>query len=260
MKRLLLSLILFFPTALVAQELHTFSNGEVADAEKINENFEFLVKTIEALQSRIGAIENPPVVYSKSLGSALQSDGLTFAAESKAFAYVERGVNTGRHYWEVTARCGPDTRGGLMGVIEANSLPNSLETLNPNGSTESEDEIFIGSDGARVFRGATPNGAEDWGFLSTAENDVFLIALDLNSSSIYFGKNGVWAGDADPVENRNPSYDGLNGTYNAFIAGASRECDPNTFVTNFGASDFAYKVPSGYFKGYCPTIDCEIAE
>ena len=46
MKRLLLSLILFFPTALAAQELHTFSNGEVADAEKINENFEALKSEI----------------------------------------------------------------------------------------------------------------------------------------------------------------------------------------------------------------------
>jgi len=259
MKRLLV-LLLFFPSLASAQELHTFSNGEVADAEKINENFKLLLTKMEALQSRVEAIEEPPVVYSNSVGSALQSDGLTFAAESKAFAYVERGVNTGRHYWEVTARCGPDTRGGLMGVIGANSLPSSLETLNPNGSTESEDELFIGSDGARIFRGTTPNGAEDWGFLPTAENDVFSIALDLNSNSIFFGKNGVWAGDADPVENRYPSYNGLNGTYHAFIAGASRECVPNTFVTNFGASDFVYKVPSGYFKGYCPSNDCEIAD
>ena len=44
MKRLLLSLILFFPAALAAQELHTFSNGEVADAEKINENFQYVLE------------------------------------------------------------------------------------------------------------------------------------------------------------------------------------------------------------------------
>lgn len=43
MKRLLLTLPLLFPTALSSQELHTFSNGEVADAEKINENFEYLL-------------------------------------------------------------------------------------------------------------------------------------------------------------------------------------------------------------------------
>jgi hypothetical protein len=260
MKRLLFLLLLACPTVTSAQELQTLSNGEVADAEDINDNFRLLLTKIESLQSRIEAIEDPPIVYSKSLGSALQSNGLTFAAESKAIAYVERGVNAGRHYWEITARCGPDTMGIQMGVIGANSLPNSLEALNQNGSTESEDEIFITSDGARLFRGFTSDGAEDWGFLSTATNDVFLIALDLNSSSIYFGKNGVWAGDADPVKNLNPSFEGLNGVYNAFIAGTSRECDPNTFVTNFGASDFAYNVPSGYFKGYCPTIDCEIAE
>ena len=44
MNRLLLSVLLLFPLTLSAQELHTFSNGEVADAEKINENFEYVLE------------------------------------------------------------------------------------------------------------------------------------------------------------------------------------------------------------------------
>ena len=44
MKHLALSLILIFPAAIAAQELHTFSNGEVADAEKINENFDYVLE------------------------------------------------------------------------------------------------------------------------------------------------------------------------------------------------------------------------
>ena len=39
MPYLLLSLLLIFPALTSAQDLHSFSNGEVADAEKINENF-----------------------------------------------------------------------------------------------------------------------------------------------------------------------------------------------------------------------------
>ena len=57
MKRLLLSLILFFPPALAAQELHTFSNGEVADAEKINENLNLLLKKIDALEEQAAVAE-----------------------------------------------------------------------------------------------------------------------------------------------------------------------------------------------------------
>ena len=42
----LLTQLLFLSTLVSAQELHTFSNGEVADAEKINENFEALKSEI----------------------------------------------------------------------------------------------------------------------------------------------------------------------------------------------------------------------
>lgn len=51
MKRLLVLLLLFFPGLVSAQELHTFSNGEVADAEKINENFEALKSEMSDSQS-----------------------------------------------------------------------------------------------------------------------------------------------------------------------------------------------------------------
>ena len=80
MRYLLLVASFLIAPLVSAQELHTFSNGGVADAEKINENFRLLLAEIEALQSRVEAIEVPPVGYSKSLGYALQPNGLTFAA------------------------------------------------------------------------------------------------------------------------------------------------------------------------------------
>jgi hypothetical protein len=51
MKYLLLSFLLGFPTLTSAQEFQTFSNGEVADAEKINDNFSALKNDIADLQS-----------------------------------------------------------------------------------------------------------------------------------------------------------------------------------------------------------------
>lgn len=44
--RLLLPAIFFLPTLALAQELHMFKNGEVADAEKVNENFSRLSNLI----------------------------------------------------------------------------------------------------------------------------------------------------------------------------------------------------------------------
>ena len=51
MKYLLLLFLLSFPALASAQQLHTFSNGEVADAEKINENFSVLNNDISKLES-----------------------------------------------------------------------------------------------------------------------------------------------------------------------------------------------------------------
>ena len=44
--RYLLAALLLLPALVSAQELHTFKNGEVADADKVNENFNALLKQI----------------------------------------------------------------------------------------------------------------------------------------------------------------------------------------------------------------------
>jgi len=44
--RYLLTALLLLPVLLSAQEFHTFRNGEVTDAEQINENFQMLSKTL----------------------------------------------------------------------------------------------------------------------------------------------------------------------------------------------------------------------
>lgn len=263
MRKLFLVASFLIAPLVSAQELVEFENGQVADADDLNGNLNLLMTKISALEARVLALEAQPVsdtAYTASIGSALQPDQLTFAAESTAFAYVEEGVSKGKHYWEITAQCGPDTLGVNMGIIGAASLPSRPEMLDQNGVTGSDDEMYIASDGARLFRGNRSNDVDGWEFQSTASNDVFSIALDLTSNSVFLGKNGVWAGAADPANNRNPSFEGFTGVYHAFIGGGARECIPNTFVTNFGASNFSYDVPSGYFKGYCPSNDCEIAE
>lgn len=52
MRILLLLASIAFPLCLSAQELHTFSNGEVADAEKINENFQIHSNLLSSLQDQ----------------------------------------------------------------------------------------------------------------------------------------------------------------------------------------------------------------
>ena len=58
MTRLLISMLLVFSVPLAAQELHMFSNGEVADADKINENFEVLSQQVATLYDPVEARYN----------------------------------------------------------------------------------------------------------------------------------------------------------------------------------------------------------
>jgi len=55
--RYLLTALCLLPSLVLAQELHTFKNGEVADAGKVNENFQSLAQQTAALSDRITALE-----------------------------------------------------------------------------------------------------------------------------------------------------------------------------------------------------------
>ena len=60
MRQLFLLASFFIAPLVSAQELHTFSNGEVADAEKINENLNLLLKKIDALEEQVAVAEPEP--------------------------------------------------------------------------------------------------------------------------------------------------------------------------------------------------------
>ena len=255
MRYLFIVLIITFSTAIAAQELVEFENGKVADADDLNQSLQFLLNKIEAAEDRLDQLEAPEYqVYTEVYGAlALADDQLTFAAIEAAAAYTGLGITRGKHYWEVTAQCGPDTRGVGMGVVGADvtqALLNGSLLFNSFAIT-SDGGRLMGQETIRLFNGS---------FLSTQADDIFLIAIDLDTGVAFFGKNGVWEGGSNPSTGENPAFTDLSGRYHAFVSGGGRECQPNTFVTNFGASDFTYSVPSGYFKGYCPTNDCEVAD
>jgi len=78
--RYLLTALCLLPSLVVAQELHTFKNGEVADADKINENFDLLMEQISAGAHPDGALafrDTDSVVTSRSGVPEFQSNWFT---------------------------------------------------------------------------------------------------------------------------------------------------------------------------------------
>lgn len=98
------------------------------------------------------------------------------------------------------------------------------------------------------IEGAKENNASAsrYGGTPSVNGDVIGVALDLDSGTITYYRNGVSLG---------VMYSGLSGE-KAIIAGAivSGGTDPDTIITaNFGQSAFAYSVPSGYNSGLYST-------
>lgn len=258
-----------------AQELHNFTNGEVADADKVNENFQQLLnairlqqQAIDVLNARILALETTPNQFATTYdgritGDAVVSeDGLTISGEiifADGVAYVASPIAEGKHYWEVTAHCGPDQRGFQIGIVGSDN-----ETLNSWDAIQAATGYFgILTDGARKVnaydKASNPPVTFSDGRLPTYAGDVFNVAVDMDNLTMYFGKNGVWLGNSSPSNNENPAYVIASDHYYAVVVVGAEQCVPHAMTSNFGGSDFSYPVPSGYFKGYCPSNDCEIA-
>ena len=274
---LLLIALFNLPLVATAQELHTLSNGEVADAEKINDNFQSLIQVLEDQQTLIQQLENritalEPVSAGEFLttydgrvtGAAVVSDdGLTVSSEAyyaDGVAYVSQSITEGKHYWETTAQCGPDLAGSQIGIVGSDN-----ESLVSWALIQASENYFgIQTDGARKVNAydevSNPPEVFSEGRMATAAGDVFMLAVDMDAFEIYFGKNGIWLGNASPEDNRNPAYSIPIDSYFAVLVSNARQCIPHAMTTNFGASEFSYEVPSGYFKGYCPSNDCEIAQ
>ena len=59
-------LIALFSISPQAEELHTFKNGEVADADDLNQSLNFLLAEIELLKARVSALEPPSRIFLES--------------------------------------------------------------------------------------------------------------------------------------------------------------------------------------------------
>jgi hypothetical protein len=92
MKKLFASLLMISSSLVCAQELHTFSNGELADAEKINENFEQLKRTIDDIDLQPISLPRDEVCKQEDLeGQWYQTKGITGGFEISVSNFYSSG-------------------------------------------------------------------------------------------------------------------------------------------------------------------------
>lgn len=108
--------VLLLPSFASSQELHTFSNGEVADAEKINENFQYVLKNASG-SSCSAEQDGSSVVISCSDGTSgvLASAGtvVSFVTPAGGHGTIETTINTG----DIVVKDGAESILGRFGAV-----------------------------------------------------------------------------------------------------------------------------------------------
>ena len=180
---------------------------------------------------------------------------------SEAYCTSTLGMSSGKYYMEVMTYDGSnrDNIGIVDSVATANDGVNNLY-YKPYGYSY------------RGVGGVWNNGSQLSGtFASYGSPNYIMIAVDLDNSKLYFGKDGVWQNSGDPTSGSTgtgaisitPTSDLSNGCY-FFAVGDEVTSDDTTYRGNFGNGTFGtsavtsagtagstpgtfeYDVPSGY--------------
>lgn len=162
---------------------------------------------------------------------------------------------SGKWYWEVTLV----NDGGPNGGYWTHGVMDSLHSLGSdqvgsNALSYGHLAEKLSPDGGKETNGLTAN----YGSVSVG-GDIISHALDMDAGKIWWAINGVWQEGGDPGAGTNEAFSGLSGTKFpacvAFSFGGVKG-----FTVNFGASSFAYSVPSGFLSAddTCPYTSSDL--
>jgi len=94
----------------------------------------------------------------------------------------------------------------------------------------------------------TTSGINWSGASQPSSNDVYMVALDMDSGKMWIGKNGTWfnsSGTANPATGTDPRWSSLTGfTWFPYSTEGSTSVITKSF--NFGQRPFSYTPPSGF--------------
>jgi hypothetical protein len=185
-------------------------------------------------------------------GVAYSTDNLSIATTAVATVHLNArsaiGKMSGRWYWEIEATAGTTADEGGLGVIEG-STPNDIGYIGcgcPGAGLSygyADGYIYWNWAGASLSSTASPLGT-NW---AVTAGNRYMFALDMDAGRLWVGLNGTWAAGSNPSTGLNPVITGLTGTVYAGVTFYAPSHD--AFTANFGATSFAYPVPTGFHAG-----------
>ena len=154
-----------------------------------------------------------------------------------------------------------DGLGAYVGVMRYNTAL----TTNGIDTTGSTDCWLIRGDNEHKANGDGGSGAS-YGTGTWSTGDIIMMAVDIDNTSIWFGKNGTWYASGDPAANSNAAYTNLPSTDDLLtMCGDNYSSETPTIDVNFGQNPtfggtktagtytdangkglFKYQPPAGY--------------
>lgn len=186
--------------------------------------------------------------------SALSEGNLFLTSGDGYLGAGTMGVASGKWYFEckITQQVSSDNGHPIIGIINENTYAPSIGSPNINAWA-------IKTQGASYNGKKSHNGTDTATDTTFANDDIVMVAFDVDNSKVWFGKNGTWVDSGDPATDSNPAFSNLTGTfirplsggYNSSVAKFNFGNPP--FTISSGNSDgngygnFEYAVPSGYY-------------
>ena len=143
-------------------------------------------------------------------------------------------VSSGKWYWEITSN-----ESNLIGEHGVASSSQPLTGLTAYPSYISTSWGFSNSTGNAGNNNVGTNIAS-----AGSQNDVIMVAVDMDNSKIWWGRNGTWFNSGNPATGANAVFTNLSGSVAPMtgVGGAAA----GAVIYNFGQRDFAYTPPTGF--------------
>ena len=168
-------------------------------------------------------------------GATLAEGNLSWDSGSNQGTKSTFFVDSGKWYWELTSN--ESNLIGEHGVADA-SQGITGGTAYPGYAASSWG-----------FSNSTGNKANNNSFTNIAttgsQNDVIMVALDMDNGKIWWGRNGTWFSSGDPAAGSNAAFTNLSG-YNVSPMSGVGGAAAGAVIYNFGQRAFAYTPPTGF--------------
>ena len=241
------------------------SGGNLGDEDKGTQTADWSETNLTVVDQSLDTCTNNYCVMNpldNLFSNATFSEGnLQYSSSRYASPTSTFGLTKGKWYFEIKCVSAAGT-GGFVGITSATATATNFEFGNTGGGRAG---YVYANNGGVYGNGGTLAGAGVFAEFGDDDNDLLMMAADLDNNKIYFGKNGTWGNSQNPVNGNNAltivalstqdsgvwRFGAMGETNNATIwqwnFGSPVHSIDSTQADDDGHGNFEYDVPAGYF-------------